>query len=147
MNGQNSCLINSVRRKCWVLPCGLICINGSQNGFSVGLCSKRHLLRSLLLLPQFQIKQKTIQKTVFGLILFLDYTLQFHTICIQRGWMSPTCISEHCLTYVAFCGRRVTDSHVHRNRLGRQASTGDCCCCRLLSVALGKFCEACSHCS
>jgi len=40
VNGQNSFLIKSVRRKCWVLPCGLISINGSWNGFSVGLWSK-----------------------------------------------------------------------------------------------------------
>lgn len=33
VNSQNTLLINSVRRKCWVLPCGLICINGSCNVF------------------------------------------------------------------------------------------------------------------
>lgn len=120
VNSQNSFLINSVRRKSWVLPFGLICINGSCNGFSVGFCSKRHLLHSLLLLLQFQIKQKTIQAAVFGLILFLDDIVQFHTIYFWRGWISPVCVSWQCVTSVPSCS--VTNSHVHRHRLGGQAA-------------------------
>lgn len=80
--GQNSFLVNSARRKCWVRPHGLICINGPWNGFSAGLCGKGRLQHSLLLLPQSQIKRKTIQKTLLGLILVLDDIVGFPTICI-----------------------------------------------------------------
>lgn len=95
MSGQF--LINSVRRKCWVLPYGLIYINGSWNGLSVGLCNKRSLLHSWLLFPQFPVKQKTIQKTVFELILFLDrcHTV-WHTLYLKEMAISYLCKWTWC---------------------------------------------------
>lgn len=106
MNGQNSFLINSVERKCWVLSCGLICINRKKtcNVFFCRSLQHKAFATQPVAPPPVSNQAEDNSKAILGLILFLDDIIVSHNLCLNWTDISYL-LSEHGLLYVTFCSR------------------------------------------